>query len=121
VLALSESSLLAVIVSGAPFGELLSRFEQALAELLVELGVGRTQCDQELEAAAPLAIARTENRRLIGALNDFGFAMTSDFEYRPKRSLLERELWLSEYISSVNQHRYPRDLALELLNGRGVR
>ena len=115
VLAISERSLLSVVVPGAPFNTLLSRVPQALAELLRNLSVPERQVGRELTAMSPMTVAATSSRKVLGCLNQYAFELEVDFQYNPHRTLLERELWLSENISSAIRYNHPRDLALELL------
>ncbi len=119
VLAISERSLLSVVVPGAPFGTLLARVPQALGELLRNLSVPELQVARELAAMSPLIVAATASRKVLGCLNQYAFELEVDFHYHPNRTLLEREVWLSENISSAIRYSYPRDLALELLAAQG--
>ena len=64
---------------------------------------------------SPLTDATTTSRKVLGCLNQYAFELEIDFQYNPHRTLLERELWLSENISSAIRYSHPRDLALELL------
>jgi hypothetical protein len=119
VLAVSERSLLSVVLPGAPFNSLVTRFPQALAQLLRSLAVPETQVMREMASMSPLAIAATANRRILGCLNQFAFELSVHFSDDPRCTLLQRELWLSENISSAIRYSVPRELALELLATRG--
>jgi len=115
VLALSERSLLSVVLPGAPFHTLPARFPAALAQLLHALDVPESQVTTEVAATSPVVIASTANRRVLGCLNQFAFELSMHFSDEPHTGLLERELWLSENISSTIRYRVPREVALELL------
>ena len=119
VLAISERSLLSVVVPGAPFNTLPVRVPQALAELLRNLSVPEREVARELTAMSPLTVAATASRKVLGCLNQYAFELEVDFHYNPGRTLLERELWLSENISSAIRYSHPRDLAIELLAAEG--
>ena len=106
--AISERSLLSVVLPGAPFKTLAARFPRALAEVLDALAVPRKEIARELTAMSPLAIAATANRQVLGCLNQYMFELEVDFEYNSQRSLLERELWLSQNISSTIRYAEPR-------------
>jgi hypothetical protein len=118
VIALSERSLLSVVLPGAPFNTLVARFPQFLGQLLHALDVPESQVTTELAATVPLAIATTANRRVLGCLNQYSFELSIHFADEPHSSLLERELWLSGNISSTIRYSEPRELALELLARR---
>ena len=115
VIAISERSLLSVVLPGAPFNTLAARFPHAMAELLYHLSVPENQVKKELQAMSPLDIAATASRKVLGCLNQYAFELEADFHYNPRRTLLERERWLSENISSAIRYSHPRELALELL------
>jgi hypothetical protein len=119
VLAISERSLLSVVLEGAPFNSLVVRFPLALARLLQALAVPESQVLRELQSMSPLAIAGTANRRVLGCLNQYAFELAVNVEDHPHGSLLDRMLWLSENISSAIRYSVPRELALELLAARG--
>ena len=119
VLALSERSLLSVVVPAAPYATLVDRFAPALQELLAALSVRTRDILREIEAMAGMSIAATANRRVLGVLNQFAFELEIDFSYNPERSLLEREIGLSQDMSSAIGYRHPRDVAIELLAGTG--
>ena len=63
VLALSERSLLSILLPAAPFATLLKRFPVALEELLRALFVPANQISRELEATTPLVAAKTASRK----------------------------------------------------------
>jgi len=118
VIALSERSLLPVVLPGAPFNTLVARFPTALSQLLHALGVSESQVTTEVAATSPLVIARTANRRVLGCLKQFAFELSIHFSDEPHTGLLERELWLSENISSAIRYSVPREVALGLLATR---
>jgi hypothetical protein len=120
VLAISERSLLSVVLPAAPFNSLTLRFPLALAHLLQALAVPESQVLREMTLMSPLAIAVTSSRQLLGCLNQFAFELAIHVEHEPHVSLLDRMLWLSENISSAIRYSEPRELARQLLNARGT-
>ena len=118
VITVSERSLLSVVLPGAPFNTLVARFPAALAQLLRALDVPESQVTTEVAATSPLVIAATANRRVLGCLNQYAFELSIHFADEPHTDLLERELWLSENISSAIRYSAPREVAMELLARR---
>ena len=118
VLAVSERSLLSVVLPGAPFNTLANRFPQALGQLLTSLGVSEDHVTAEVTLMSPLTITPTANRQIVGCLNQFAFELSVHFSYEPHATLLDHELWLSDNISSAIRYSVPRDLAIELLATR---
>jgi hypothetical protein len=121
VLALSERSLLSVILPGAPFSSLTTRFPPALAELLHALAVPADQVAAEVALMSSLTIAATASRRVVGCLTQYAFELSVHFEDMPHASLMDRQLWLSENISSTIRYSVPHELARELLAAPGKR
>lgn len=119
VLAISERSLLSVVLPGPPFGSLAIRFPEALGQLLRALAVPEIQVLKELALMTPVTIAATANRQVLGCLNQYAFELSVHCEDHPSATLLERELWLSENISSAIRYSAPRGLSRDLLATRG--
>lgn len=117
VLAISERSLLSVVLPAAPFATLADRFPLALAELLQALGARRDLIAAEVAATVPMAVAATANRKVLGCLNQYAFELECFREDEPAANILDCELWLSQNISSAIKYRHPSDLTLELLAG----
>jgi hypothetical protein len=117
VLAMSERSCLCVLVPAPPYSTLVPRFTIALFELLLNLKVENRMIDKEMAAMESLSVARTANRRLLSTLNQFAYGLKADFYYNPDRTLLERELWLGGYITTLTGYRDPGEVAVGLLSG----
>lgn len=115
VLALSETSLLAVLVPGAPFNTLPSRVTRAVADLLPRIGIAPELVQPEIAAMTPLTLAPTASRKVLGCLNRMEFELEVDFDYHPERTIAEREEWMSENIYTLTGYRYPREIAADLL------
>ena len=118
VLAVSEHSLLSVIVPGAPFNTLPDRVIQAVGELLPRLGIRGDLITREIDAMTPLQVAPTASRQVLGCLNRFAFDLELNFEYHPERSLMERQIWMAEEISTVTGYRLAREVAADLLTAK---
>jgi len=80
VVAISERSLLSVVLTGAPFSSLATRFPHALAQLLQALGVPEDQVAAEVACMFPLTIAATASRKLLGCLNQYAFELSVHLE-----------------------------------------
>ncbi len=68
VLAISERSLLSVVLPGPPFGSLTIRFPEVLGQLLRALAVPGIQIARELSLTSPVTIAATANRQVINVV-----------------------------------------------------
>lgn len=77
VLCMSEHSLLPVLVpaSNASFP---AQFAPTLQQVLQRLRIPHHLTTKEVDAAAEIAFAHTQNRRVLGVLKEFGF-LTQDY------------------------------------------
>lgn len=84
-LLVNERTLLPLLMPLAPAATLLERFPSWLAATLDAHGVPRTFIDAELAHAADIGLAKTDNRSVLGVMNEFAHlaawhkeAVTSD-------------------------------------------
>ena len=116
VIALSERTLLPVLLASAPGATLLARFPDRVAETLRAVGVRESAVVEEVEAMAPLRTGRTtaDHRRVLGTLMDFVRMLPSYLERG--ESLLEALLHLAEAPCSVIGMETPKRETLRTLN-----
>jgi len=115
VLALSERSLLCVVLPAAPYADLLARFPLALEDLLRHLSFPQTLISAELRHYGQICVAPTVSKTAIALLNQYMLGLKADIRWNPRNTLRQREMWLSQYISKVLAFRAPREVALEML------
>lgn len=72
VLGVNNKSLLPVLVPIAPAKSFLPRFTEAAGELMMALGVARQKVLSEMGAMNECVVAPTNDRRVLGTINDFG-------------------------------------------------
>ena|SRR5215472_14610200 len=94
VLCASERTLLPVVIQAREINTLVPRFRNALRELLLALGIHEGAVEDEECAMADLAFGKTDNRRVLGSMNDFAW-MLEGYLHDPM-SLLELSLRLAE-------------------------
>jgi hypothetical protein len=115
ILALSERSMLSVLLPAAPYANLLTRFPFALEELLRALSFPQVLISAELRHYGQFCLTPTVSRSTVSSLNQYMHGLKADVMFNPGHSLMKRQLWLSEYISEVIGFRAPHEAALELL------
>ena len=71
VLLVSEQSLLPVLTTARDLNNLVPRFMRQLDEMLSALGVRQGLIDRELSQMEPIHFGRTNNRSVLGTMNDF--------------------------------------------------
>jgi hypothetical protein len=107
VLGVSGVTLLPVLVEAVPYKTMTSRFIDAMREVLRALGVGDAQVAAEVEAMREVVVAPTNDRRVLGSMNDFAWMMQGYIEHEP--SLLHVALKLSEAPCSPLGMNNPRE------------
>lgn len=76
VLCVSERSLLPVVLPAKETNTLASRLSVAVGEMLQRLDVAPALIEREQTAMRDFAYGRTQNRRVLGSLNDLMFQLS---------------------------------------------
>lgn len=95
ILLISEHSRLPVILPARDVKHLARNFPDALARVLLGLGIETSAAEREVEATRDAVIAKTESRSLLGTLNDFSFMLQWQLPDRPNLDLAQAALDLS--------------------------
>ncbi|MBQ0931165.1 DUF6933 domain-containing protein [Ideonella alba] len=96
VLAVSERSLLPVVVPAREGKTLVQRIVTAVEPMLQAVGVPAEDAAAECRAMQTWTIGKTENRRVIGSLNDLVYQLEGALPHWPERTLLDHSLWLAK-------------------------
>jgi hypothetical protein len=96
VLAVSERTLLPVVVSARDGRCLVQRLSEALELMLTAVGVPGNDAIAELGAMQRWTIGKTANRRVLGSLNDLAFQLQAGLLDFPDRTLQAQSLWLAK-------------------------
>lgn len=96
VLAVSERSLLPVVVPARDGRTLVKRLGEALEPMLTSIGVSADDATAECVAMQRWAVGKTANRRVLGSLNDLAFQLQVGLLDFPDRTLLDLSLWLAK-------------------------
>lgn len=118
VLCLSERTLLPVILP-ARKSEFPGRFSRYLEAVLHHLEISGPNVEREIREASEPRFAKTQNRSLLGSLNDFIFSASVFIERGD--SPLQANLMLSEMPSKVIGFGFPCDAAREILASHSPR
>jgi len=118
VLAVNNVTLLPVLLPLAPVKSFLPRFTEAVGEMLMALGVERGSALAEMSSMAECTVAGTNDRRVLGTINEFGRMLDSYLDGRP---LPEVALHLAEAPCSPLGMDRPRDAARELFAAANLR
>ena len=96
VLCVSERTLLPVILPAKDASSLPLRFDEAVCEILTQIGIPSAAVDRERKEMQSVRVGRTASRRVLGSMNDFMFQLEHGLKSSPERTLMERALWLAE-------------------------
>jgi hypothetical protein len=91
----SERTLLPIVVPAAPASQLGQRLAAGLGHVLAALEISQVQVRAELREMSDFMFGRTQNRRVLGSLNDLMFQLSVYLELSPGLSLVEASLKLS--------------------------
>ena len=117
VLGVNNKTLLPVLLPIAPNKTLLPRFTEAVGEMLMAIGVeNRKAVLAEMSAMAESIVAPTNDRKVLGTINDFGRMLEV---YLERRSMPEAALHLAEAPCGPIGMQRPRDAARELFSAPG--
>jgi hypothetical protein len=83
VLSANNSTLLPVVLLAAPYRTLLPRFIEAVGQVLAGLEIEPTKIRMETNAMSEGVVARTNDRRILGSLNDFANLLDAYLDGRP--------------------------------------
>lgn len=107
VLAVSERTLLPVVLEAKDSGTLVCRLADALGSMLMELGVPDEAVTAERVAMTDWVVAKTASRRVLGSLNDLAFQLKVGLAHWPQRTLMEHSLWLAKTPLKVIEYGAP--------------
>jgi hypothetical protein len=120
VLCVSERSLLPVVLLAKGTQALASRLTFAAGLMLEKLGVAPSLIERELFEMRSFAYGRTQNRRVLGSLNDLMFQLSWYMHHSPSKTLLEHSLHLAETPCSPIGMGSPDRVTVELFQAARV-
>ena len=116
VLAVSQPSLLSVVVPARDLKNLGAHLRTSLQVLLGSLGASAHEVAREIHEMSEVAYAPTASRVVLGCMIDLGFRARLQLESDRASTLNDVALDLSTNIMSPIGYHYPRDVALGLLS-----
>jgi hypothetical protein len=116
VLAVSERSLLPLLMPARGLDNLPDHLTQTLIEKLQGMGIPETTIRQEISKMDSLIFAKTANRSVLGSMNDFTDQLKFTHYVRKGWSLADWMDWLGNVPCKPIQYKYPSEIARALLN-----
>lgn len=118
VLAVSERTLLPVVVPARDGRSLAQRLSEALEPMLTTVGVPEGDAIAERGAMQRWALGKTANRRVLGSLNDLAFQLQVGLLELPDRTLLAQSHWLAKTPLKVIDYGAPDQATLAAFAAR---
>jgi len=120
VLLISEHSRLPVLMPGRDVKNLGRNFPNALAHVLLDLGIPPASIKREMEATREFVIAKTNNRSLLGTLGDFSNMLWHHLNGRPDPNmdvdLVDVSIWLAHTpVQPLRPSHFPDKVTRQLL------
>ena len=120
VLAVSERTMLPVVVPAKDVKRLPARIAAAARQILLAIEVAPELVEREVAEMQAATFAKTNNRRVLGGLNDFMFQLEYACHAHPELSLLEQALRLAKTPSGVIERVFPDQAARSLFEAAAV-
>lgn len=117
ILAACEHARLPILLKASPFESFPERLPAALAQVLAGIGARPTAIEEEIRRMSVIALARTDNRSLVGTLID----LKKDLQYLhgagrlDLSDLIQLSVAFSDTVVLPLKDSFPRQAALRLL------
>lgn len=112
VLAVSDRTLLPVVVPAREARTLVQRLGNAVEPILLSIGVPPQVVAAERHAMQLVSLGKTADRRILGSLKELAFQLEVGLLSSPGKSLLEQSLWLAQTPMKVIDYGSPEDATL---------
>lgn len=115
VLAVSERSLLSLLMPARGLNQLSGHLMRTLVEKLQRMGVPETTIRQEISRMDQIIYARTASRSVLGSMNDFTDMVKFTHHVRTDWDLRDWMDYLAEVPCKPIGYKYPSEIARALL------
>ncbi len=121
VLAISEKSLLPLLVPARDLDQLPDHLMRALVERIQRMGLPDTVIRQEMSRMEPVFYGKTANRSVLGSMNDFAYILKTMPRIHPDWGLVDMMDSLGDTPCSPLGYQFPSEKAEELLREGSIR
>jgi len=118
VLCVSHKTRQPIVLSAAPYSEIVMRLRSNLLTTLQALEIPSNQIRVELPETESVVYAKTNDRSILGTINDYRGALELHHKLeriRDYRDIQWMSLWLSETPMRTLGWKYPREATREAL------
>ncbi|MBN2041114.1 MAG: hypothetical protein JW864_13810 [Spirochaetes bacterium] len=110
----NERTVLSVVIPMKEISTLISRFIVELRRLLEAIGIPEQLINSELEQLKNIKFGRTNNRKLLGNMNDLTNGAYAWFGSPDNNDLLRLNLYLANYLVGPDPYRRPGEEAVKI-------
>jgi hypothetical protein len=115
VLAMSAPSRLSIVLPGREVRALPRTFADALAQVLMELGLPPTVVAAEVDASREVVVATTDSKSALGSLNEFASLAQYRLRVEPDEDLVRLAVWLARVPVVARGFGFPDEAVHRLL------
>jgi hypothetical protein len=120
VLCVSERSLLPVVLPAKEAHTVGPRLTVAVGHVLQRLGVASALIDKEQSEMHAFAYGKTQNRRVLGSLNELMFQLSWYLHDNPEESLIEHSLHLARTPCGAIGPGFPDKVTVDLFGAAPI-
>lgn len=120
ILAVSERSLLSLLMPARELDQLPGHLTRTLVEKLQRMGVSETTIRQEISKMDPVIYAKTASRSVLGSMNDFTDMVKFTHHVRTDWDLLDWMDYLGKVPCKPIGYKYPSEIAKALLKEQSL-
>jgi|LQYC01.1.fsa_nt_gi hypothetical protein len=110
----NERTVLSVVIPMKEISTLTSRFLLATQELLNTIGIPDHAVNAELKEMKVIKFGRTNNRKLLGNMNDLTNGAEAWFSMPHYEDLSKLNMHLAEYLVGPEPYRVPKEVVLNI-------
>jgi hypothetical protein len=118
VMLTNETTFLTVVVPAREGATVVSRTGEAIARLLITIGIDKAAIEQEQREMQEVKYSRTMSRTVLGVMNDFGRAVDYILYDDPQSSLDDLGYQLAGMITSALKDTNPMGAARDVFSKR---
>lgn len=112
---MSAPSRLSIVLPGREVRALPRTFADALAQVLMELGLPPTVVAAEVDASREVVVATTDSKSALGSLNEFASLAQYRLRVEPDEDLVRLAVWLARVPVVARGFGFPDEAVHRLL------
>ncbi len=116
----NERSVLSVVIPMKEISTLISRFLVSVRILLEAIGIPEHAIHSELDEMKIIRFGRTNNRSLLGNMNDLTYGAEAWFHTPHDKDLSKLNMYLAEYLVGPEPYRVPKEVVVDIFRKSAI-